>query len=113
MRSSNRFQAFTFVLLGSALVACAATTQSTTPSSTPVQAPHATSTVRAEKLETQIIESRTGLKGTFNEKENVFKVSIPRDDVAVTVEGRRLEPFMGLTSWAAFTPGKRSPCMVM
>ena len=110
MRPLNRF---TLVLLGCVLVACAATMQSTTQSTTTVQPPRPTPAVRTEKLDTQVIEARMGSKGTFNEKENVFKVSIPREDVAVTVEGRKLEPFMGLTSWAAFTPGKCSPCMVM
>src|ERR1700732_3419234 len=42
------------------------------------------------------IESITGLKGVPNEKENTFKVSKPRNDVAITVEQVRLAPFMGL-----------------
>ena len=58
------------------------------------------------------IEAATGLKGAFIEKENVFKVMQPRTDVKVAVEGRVLEPFMGLTSWAAFTPGGQAPAMV-
>src|SRR6185295_12400143 len=58
------------------------------------------------------IESATGLKGAFNDKENVFKVMLPRTDIKVAVEGRMLEPFMGVTSWAAFTPGGKSPAVV-
>jgi hypothetical protein len=65
------------------------------------------------KLDTARIEELTGLKGTLDAGENVFKVTSPRKDVPVTVDGRILEPFMGLTSWAAFTPGKTAPCMVM
>jgi hypothetical protein len=35
----------------------------------------------------------------------VVKVSFPRDDVKVEVDGwAKMPPFMGLTSWAAFTP---------
>ncbi|MBI3448994.1 MAG: DUF1259 domain-containing protein [Acidobacteria bacterium] len=49
------------------------------------------------------IEALTGAKGTWNEKEGVFKVSVPRSDLAVTVAGVKLTPPMGLTSWAAFT----------
>src|SRR5262245_34008780 len=45
------------------------------------------------------IEAATGLKGAFFDKENVFKVTQGRADVKVAVEGRVLEPFMGLTSW--------------
>src|SRR5262249_39462442 len=43
-----------------------------------------------------------GAKGAFNEKEGVFKVSVPRSDLAVTAAGVKLTPPMGLTSWAAF-----------
>ena len=64
-------------------------------------------------LDTAKIESITGLKGVLNEKENIFKVSKPRNDVAITVEQVRLAPFMGFTSWAAFTPGMKDGVMVM
>jgi hypothetical protein len=59
------------------------------------------------------IEQLTGLKGALNEAEGVFKVSAPRADVKVSVDGWQMPPFMGLTSWAAFTDGKTSPAMVM
>lgn len=48
------------------------------------------------------IESITGVKGTRNDTEGVFKVTVPRTDVPVTVEGWKIPPFMGLSSWAAF-----------
>jgi Domain of Unknown Function (DUF1259) len=64
-------------------------------------------------FDTAKIESITGLKGVLNEKENTFKVSKPRNDVAITVEQVRMAPFMGLTSWAAFTPGMKDRIMVM
>lgn len=48
------------------------------------------------------IESFTGLKGKFNEKENVFKVTFPRSDLNVVSSGVRITPAMGLTAWAAF-----------
>ena len=53
-------------------------------------------------LDTAKIEALTGAKGTLNEKEGVFKVSVPRGDLSVTVNGVKLTPPMGLTSWAAF-----------
>ena len=59
------------------------------------------------------IEQITGLKGTFSQEEGVFKVSQPRTDVKVSVDGWQMPPFMGLTSWAAFTAGKEKPAMVM
>jgi Domain of Unknown Function (DUF1259) len=68
----------------------------------------------AEKgLDTAKIESITGLKGVLNEKENSFKVSKPRNDVAITVDQARLAPFMGFTSWATFSPGTQDSVMVM
>lgn len=55
-------------------------------------------------IDTAAIESITGLRGSYNKPENVFKVSKPRDDVKLTVDRRTVPPFMGVTSWAAFTP---------
>jgi len=57
------------------------------------------------------IEAMTGLKGTMNA--GVFKVSVPRKDVPIYVDGWKMPPFMGLTSWAAFTDGKGADAMVM
>ena len=63
-------------------------------------------------LDTAKIEERTGAKGTLDEKEGVFKVSVPRSDLAVTVRGVKLTPPMGLTSWAAFkSVGKHAMVM--
>jgi hypothetical protein len=53
-------------------------------------------------IDSATIERLVGVKGTFNEKERVFKVSSPRTDLAVTAAGVKLTPSMGLTSWAAF-----------
>src|SRR5947209_1125200 len=49
------------------------------------------------------IDQITGLKGKLNEKENVYKISWPRSDVKVSVDGWTIPPFMGLGTWAAFT----------
>jgi hypothetical protein len=38
--------------------------------------------------------------------DGVVKVSFPRTDVPVQVDAWKMPPFMGLTSWAAFAPGK-------
>ena len=64
-------------------------------------------------LDTAQIEQVTGLKGTFNKDENVFKVSMPRTDVKIQVDGWAMPPFMGLTSWAAFTPAHDGQTMMM
>ena len=59
-------------------------------------------------LDTAAIEQATGFKGTVIAEENVFKVSKPRTDVKITVDGWTMPPFMGLGSWAAFTPAHGS-----
>src|SRR5262245_30812177 len=55
-------------------------------------------------LDTAKIEQLTGGKGELNAQEGVFKVSVPRTDLAVTVAGVKMTPPLGLTSWAAFQP---------
>src|SRR5205809_2264667 len=57
----------------------------------------------AAGLDTARIDELTGLKGKINEKEGVYKVTFPRDDVKVIVDGWTMPPFMGLGTWAAFT----------
>lgn len=49
------------------------------------------------------IEQLTGAKGALDPAEPVFKVAVPRTDLQVTVDGIKLVPAMGLTSWAAFS----------
>src|SRR5438067_2317182 len=53
-------------------------------------------------LDTAKIEQLAGAKGKMSDKEGVFKVSMPRDDLAVTAGGVKITPPMGLTCWAAF-----------
>src|SRR5207249_2752264 len=67
----------------------------------------------AAGLNTARIDELTGLKGKMNEKEGVYKVTFPRDDVKVVVDGWTMPPFMGLGTWAAFTKGARTEAMVM
>jgi len=62
--------------------------------------------VSAAGLDTARIDQLTGLKGKFNEKEGVYKVTFPRNDVKVVVDGWTMPPFMGLGTWAAFTATK-------
>jgi Domain of Unknown Function (DUF1259) len=57
-------------------------------------------------LDTAKIDQITGLKGKLNEKEGVYKVTFPRSEVKVVVDGWTMPPFMGLGTWAAFTPTK-------
>jgi len=60
----------------------------------------------AATLDTTKIDQITGLKGKMNEKEGVYKITFPRNDVKVVVDGWTMPPFMGLGTWAAFTQTK-------
>jgi len=67
----------------------------------------------AADLDAGRIDELTGLKGKMNEKEGVYKVTFPRNDVKVVVDGWTMPPFMGLGTWAAFTKGTHTEAMVM
>jgi Domain of Unknown Function (DUF1259) len=71
------------------------------------------SSALAADLDTARIDQLTGLKGKMNEKEGVYKVTLPRNDVKIIVDGWTMPPFMGLGTWAAFTKGVHTEAMVM
>jgi hypothetical protein len=58
------------------------------------------------------IEKATGMKATYNAAENVYKVSKPRANLAA-VGGWKIPPFLGTSSYAAFTPIGNNQVMVM
>lgn len=59
------------------------------------------------------IDQITGAKGAYTATEDSYKVSFPRTDVKVEVDGWPMQPFMGLTSWAAFTSAPDGQDIVM
>src|SRR5215475_11779681 len=63
-------------------------------------------------LDTNRIAQITGLPGTWSAAESVFKVTAPRNDLPVSVDGWKMPPFMGLTSWAGFIEGKKAEAML-
>src|SRR5262245_46524423 len=63
-------------------------------------------------LDAAKIDQITGLKGKMNAKEGVYRVTFPRDDVKVVVDGWTMPAFMGLGTWAAFTEASNG-AMVM
>jgi hypothetical protein len=68
--------------------------------------------IASAALDTAKIDQITGLKGKLNDKEAVYKITWPRADVKVVVDGWTMPPFMGLGTWAAFTETKNG-AMVM
>ncbi len=67
----------------------------------------------AAELNTARIDELTGLKGKMNAKDGVYRVTFPRNDVKIVVDGWTMPPFMGLGTWAAFTKGAHTEAMVM
>jgi hypothetical protein len=59
------------------------------------------------------IDQITGAKGVYTAEEDVYKVSFPRNDLKVMVDQWMMHPFMGITSWAAFTSSHGGEVMVM
>jgi hypothetical protein len=59
----------------------------------------------APSIDAARVEAATGIKPDVSD--GVAKVSYPRGEVKVEVDGWTMPPFMGLTSWAGFTAGKK------
>lgn len=61
-------------------------------------------------IDTTAIEKIIGVKGTSNNGE--YKITIAQNDLDVKVDGFKIIPAMGLTTWLAFSPTKNG-VMVM
>src|SRR5438309_10132844 len=55
---------------------------------------------QASKLPTGAIEKAIGKAGEM--KDEVYKISLPRKDLSVTVKGVKIKPGLALGSWIAF-----------
>src|SRR2546429_1642529 len=54
----------------------------------------------AQEPDAELIAKITGLKPDV--KNGIAKVSVPRGDLEAVIDGAKMQPFQGLTSWAAF-----------
>jgi hypothetical protein len=73
---------------------------------------HASLAQSISGLDTAAIEQASGLKGQVIAEEKVFKIGKPRTDVKIQVDQWAMPPFMGLGSWAAFTPAHGGAMMM-
>jgi hypothetical protein len=64
-------------------------------------------------IDARVIAEATGVATPEKSADGIVKASWPRTDVPVAVDGWKMPPFMGLTSWAAFAPGKRGVAEAM
>jgi Domain of Unknown Function (DUF1259) len=101
------------------VASAAAPSVATAPTSTPAAAPPSSAGApaaapSAPPLDEKIIATATGVEKPENAN-GIIKVTFPRKDVTVAVDGWKMPPFMGLTSWAAFSPGAlgKAEAMVM
>jgi hypothetical protein len=64
-------------------------------------------------IDEKAVAEATGVEKPEKSADGVVKASWPRKDVEVAVDGWKMPPFMGLTSWAAFSPGKQGVAEAM
>lgn len=102
-----------FLVIGIALLSASACNRAAPPPSPDAPQPppisvagsaSASPAQQAKAIEPSAVEAATGLQPEMND--GILRVASPRKDVKVEVDGWSMPPFMGLTSWAGFVPGK-------
>jgi hypothetical protein len=83
------------------LVGCAKNAPPPSPPPTTTAAP-----ALSPPIDVKAVAAATGVDKPEKAPDGTVKASFPRADVAVTIEGWKMPPFMGLGSWAAFAPAK-------
>ena len=63
------------------------------------------STKSTREIDIALLSKELGMEGQQNNGE--FKVTVPQNDLEVSVDGFKIIPPMGLGSWAAFAPGSK------
>lgn len=64
-------------------------------------------TVLSPPIEEKAVADATGVEKPEKSPDGVVKASWQRLDIEVLVDGWKMPPFMGLTSWASFSPGRQ------
>jgi hypothetical protein len=117
------------VLAAVALSACGAQPPPPVATPTPVAAPPAAPTptaatsatersapaapVMSGPIDEKAVADATGVEKPEKAADGSVKASFPRKDVEVAVDGWKMPPFMGLTSWAAFAPARKDVAEAM
>lgn len=119
---------FAFVLAALGLAACGAeppppvatpTPVSSAPVAPPAAPPSATESsapaapVMSGPIDEKAVADATGVEKPEKAADGSVKASFPRKDVEVAVDGWKMPPFMGLTSWAAFAPARKDVAEAM
>ena len=69
--------------------------------------------VLSPPIDEKAVVEATGVERPEKSPDGTVKVSFPRKDVEVAVDGWKMPPFMGLTSWAAFSPARKDVAEAM
>ncbi len=89
------------------------TAPATAPPAPTDSAPAATAPPKlSPAIDEKAVAAATGAEKAES-SDGVVKVSFPRSDVPVTVDAWRMPPFMGLTSWAGFSPAREGVAEAM
>jgi hypothetical protein len=64
-------------------------------------------------IDEKAVADATGVEKPEKSPDGAVKASFPRKDVNVVVDGWKMPAFMGLTSWAAFSPGRKGVAEAM
>lgn len=73
------------------------------PEETDTAGPEARRQPRGE-FDATLVDSLSGAPGILDRSSGTYSLSIPREDLVVTVDGVRLTPRMGLSGWIVFDP---------
>jgi hypothetical protein len=76
-------------------------------------APSPAASALSPAISEKAVADATGVEKPETSPDGVVKASFPRKEVEVAIDGWKAPPFMGLTSWVAFSPGKRGVAEAM
>ena len=62
---------------------------------------------KSPPIDDKALAAALGVDKVETSADGAVKATWPRTDVEVSVDGWKMAPFMGLSSWVAFTPGKK------
>ncbi len=94
------------ILLPLAAAACGGGATPRAPSANRTEAPIRPTQATSPAIDAKAVARATGVDSPDTSADGVVKASFPRKDVEVSVDGWKMPPFMGLTSWAAFSPAR-------
>jgi hypothetical protein len=52
--------------------------------------------------DSSLIKTIIGAEGKYNSMEQIYKITLPRSDLNITINGIKISPAMGLSSWVTF-----------